>query len=72
MDIKDRSKIPDYIKKLKQIWDKKDILIIEGEKSRLGLGNDLFKNSKSIKRILCPVTNAFNVYEKVISQAKKN
>jgi glycosyltransferase family protein len=61
MDIKDRSKIPDYIKKLKQIWDKKDILIIEGEKSRLGVGNDLFKNSKSIKRILCPARNAFNL-----------
>jgi glycosyltransferase family protein len=71
MDIKDRSKIPYYIKKLKQIWDKKDILIIEGEKSRLGVGNDLFKNSKSIKRILCPARNAFNVYEKIISQAKK-
>ena len=71
MDIKDKSKISYYIKKFKQIWDKKDIVIIEGEKSRLGLGNDLFKNSKSIKRILCPVTNAFNVYGKIINQIKK-
>jgi len=71
MDIKDKSKIPDYIKKLKQIWEKKDILIIEGEKSRLGIGNDLFNNSKSIKRILCPAVNAFNVYYKIIIQAKK-
>ena len=26
---------------LKKIWEKKDILIIEGENSRIGVGNDL-------------------------------
>jgi glycosyltransferase family protein len=71
IDMKDKSKVPDYIKKLKQIWEKRDLLIIEGEKSRLGVGNDLFNNSKSIKRILCPAINAFNVYEKIINQVKK-
>ena len=71
IDFKDKSKVPDYIKKLKLIWDKKDILIIEGEKSRLGVGNDLFNNSKSIKRILCPAVNAFNVYDKIIDEARK-
>ena len=40
---KDKTNIPKYIKKLKKIWEQKDILIIEGEKSRLGIGNDLFK-----------------------------
>ena len=71
IDIKDKSKTPGYIKKLKRIWEKKDILIIEGEKSRLGVGNDLFNNSKSIKRILCPIKNAYNVYDKIIIQVKK-
>jgi len=71
IDFKDRSKTPDYIKKLKQIWEKRDILIVEGVLSRLGLGNDLFNNSKSIKRILCPARNAFNVYEKIINRVKK-
>jgi glycosyltransferase family protein len=46
-------------------------LIIEGEKSRLGIGNDLFNNSKSIKRIICPAENAFNVYNKIFAEAKK-
>jgi len=71
LEIKDKYKVPDYIKKLKQIWEKRDILIIEGEKSRLGIGNDLFNNSKSIKRILCPAVNAFNVYDKIIYHIKK-
>ena len=71
IDFKDRSNVPEYIKKLKQIWENKNILIIEGEKSRLGIGNDLFNNSKSIKRLICPAVNAFNVYNKIIEQTKK-
>ena len=68
---KDKTNIPKYIKKLKKIWEQKDILIIEGEKSRLGIGNDLFNNTKSIKRIICPIKNAFKVYDKIINSVLK-
>ena len=73
MRYKDKSikNIKKYIKKLKRIWNQKNILIIEGEKSRLGIGNDLFNNAKSIKRIICPVKNAFEVYDKIIKEVKK-
>ena len=63
--------ISSYIKKLKKIWDKRDILIIEGYFTRSGIGNDLFNNTKSIKRILCPPENAFLVYKKIINKFKK-
>jgi len=63
--------IDEYIKKLKKIWDQKDVIIIEGEKSRLGIGNNLFDNMKSIKRIICPSTNAFNLYDKILNAALK-
>ena len=43
IDYKDNSGVIKYIKKLKRIWEQKDILIIEGQYSRLGIGNDLFK-----------------------------
>ena len=68
---KDKSKIAKYVEKLKKIWDKKDIVIIEGQKSRLGVNNTLFDNVKSIKRILCPSINAFNLYNKIIKAALK-
>ncbi len=64
---KNKSHIPDYIKKLKKIWEKRDILIVEGEKTRMGIGNDLFNNSKSIKRIICPAKHAFRVYDKILN-----
>jgi len=68
---KDRSHIGEYVKKLKMVWDNKDIVMIEGEKTRLGLGNDLFSNAKSIQRILCPNSNAFDLYDKIYNEAIK-
>lgn len=55
-----------YIEELKSIWQGKDILFVEGEYSKLGIGNDLFDGAKSIKRILCPSENAFSVYDKIV------
>lgn len=53
-------------KKLKKLWDKKDVLIVEGEFTRLGVGNDLFSNAHSIKRILAPSQNAFDCYDEIL------
>ena len=68
---KDKSNVPRYIKKLKKIWEGRDILIVEGEKSRIGIGNDLLNNVKSIKRIVCPAKHAFRVYNKILNAVLK-
>ncbi len=67
----DKSKSPYYFSLLKQIWQDRDIVFIEGEKSRLGVGNDLFDNAKSIRRILCPAESAFSYYNEIIDEAAK-
>ena len=54
-----------------KIWDKQDIVIVEGRKSRLGVGNDLFSNCNSIKRILCPSINAFSKYDIILNECLK-
>ena len=69
VDIKD---YPLYIGEMKKIWQDKDILFVEGFQSRLGVGNDLFDNAKSIKRILCPAKNAFSIYDKIMEATKNN
>jgi glycosyltransferase family protein len=56
---------------LKQIWNNRDLLIIEGEKTRMGMGNDLFDNAKSIIRILGPAEHAFDRYDELLSEALK-
>lgn len=55
---------------LKNIWGDRDILFVEGEKTRLGVGNDLFNNARSIKRVLCPATNAFDCYDEILNAVK--
>ena len=65
IDLLDKSVSKDYFSKLKMLWDKKDILIVEGETSRSGVGNDLFDNAKSIQRIICPSKNAYDKYDEI-------
>jgi glycosyltransferase family protein len=57
------------VEKLKKIWDKQDVLFVEGELSRLGIGNDLFDNAKSIERIICPAENAFEKYDEILNKS---
>ena len=71
MHLKDKTKVSKYIKKLKKLWDKKDIVIIEGEYTRFGIGNNLLNNAKSIKRIICPSENSFNVYDIILKESIK-
>ena len=54
---------------LKRIWNGRDLLIIEGEHTCLGVGNDLFSNTNSIKRIIAPAKNAFDYLEEIRAAA---
>ncbi len=67
----DKSACPSYFTKLSTLWKGKDILIVEGEKSRLGIGNDLFDGA-NIERILAPSTNSFDKYDSILSLIKEH
>lgn len=58
-------------KSWKTVWDKRDIVIVEGELTFFGVGNDLLNNSKSIKRVICPAENAFAFYESILDEILK-
>lgn len=68
MDLKDKTASVAHFEKLKQLWDERDILIVEGENSRSGVGNDLFDNAQSVERIICPSRNAYSKVQ-VIQEA---
>ena len=57
---------------LKEIWNNRDLLLVEGELTRLGVGNNMFTNAKSIKRILCPATDAFDYYQIILQRVVEN
>ena len=56
--------------RLKKIWENLDILIVEGEFTRSGIGNDLYDNAKRIQRIVCPAKNAFDRYSEILNEVK--
>ncbi len=58
-------------KSLQRIWDKQNVLFVEGDKTRMGVGNDLFRNAEKIERIIAPNENAFDVYDKILNAALK-
>ena len=51
--------------KLRRLWEGKDIIIVEGDQTRMGVGNDLFSNAKTVKRILAPAVGAFERYDDI-------
>lgn len=72
MNLKDRETgIAEYFELVKKLWEGRDIIIVEGEKSRLGMGNDLFDNAKSVRRILGPSTQSFSKYDEILEEIKK-
>jgi glycosyltransferase family protein len=54
----------------KKILTADRVLIIEGEKTRFGVGNDLLENITSIDRILAPKHNAFSKCDEILEYVK--
>lgn len=63
----DKSQCAAQISLLKKIWDKREVVIIEGAQSRTGVGN-----VNSIQRIIGYSTNAFSHYDKMLEAVASN
>ena len=70
IDLENKSQANGYFEKLRTLWDGTDLLIVEGQTSRSGVGNDLFSNAKSIQRIICPSRNAYVCIDQIEEQIK--
>ena len=71
LSYKDKSEAKEIYQQIKRLWENQDVVLIEGEKSRLGMGNDLFSNTRSLKRILGPAENAFIKADAIISKVSE-
>ena len=71
MGIKEPETAGPLFEKIKMIWQDRKVLLVEGEKSRLGVGNDLFADAISVKRILALPQNAFRLYNELLNAVQK-
>ena len=67
---RDRSVSKGYFEALKKLWEDRDVLIVEGEHTALGVGNDLLEKARSVQRVLCPAADAFSKYAEILEAAK--
>lgn len=68
MDTKKTIDVANRFKKIRSIWNNKHVLIIEGEGTKFGLGNDLLEKTKSISRIIIPAEHAFRKYDEILRE----
>ncbi len=69
---KDKSHAVHIFELFKKIWNKRNILFVEGELAFTGIRNDLFDEAASIRRILAPSKNAFLSYKRLLNIVKEN
>lgn len=72
IDRREKKKSKKYFEMLKQIWNDQNIVILEGSQTRFGVNNDLISNAKTVRRILCPPTNAFEWYQDILDYCLEN
>ena len=71
IDIENKNDSQKYISLWRKVWNKRDIVFVEGNQTRLGVGNDFFSNANSIERIECPAENAWYSYQQILEKCKK-
>jgi len=68
---KDKAEAKNRFGNIKEIWNGQDLLIVEGEHTRFGVGNDLLSNANSVERILTLDKDCFNVYSDLLECVKE-
>lgn len=64
--LEDRSGVGKQFAKIREIWENRDVVIVEGERTHNGVGNDLFDTARSIERIICPPNDAYGAIPAIL------
>ena len=72
MSYEDKSHCPYVFSQIKKLWAGRNIVMIEGQKSRVGIGNDLFDNASSVRRILGPALDAYSKIDEIEAYIDEN
>lgn len=65
MIYRDKTSAKEKFDQVKALWNDQEVLIVEGEYTRFGVGNDLLNNARKIERIIAPAKNAFDQYQQI-------
>lgn len=69
--LEDKSKCGQWIEGIRQIWKDKDVVVVEGEKTHNGVGNDLLDTARTVERIIGPASDAYGKLDEIIECCKE-
>lgn len=64
--LEDKSPSGGWFRKFRQVFSGKKLVVVEGEPTHNGVGNDLFSYAASVERIVCPGRNAYSVRSQIL------
>lgn len=68
--LEDKSKCGQWIEGIRQIWTDKDVVVVEGERTHNGVGNDLLDTARSVERIIGPSSDAYGKLDEIVACCK--
>lgn len=71
MIYRDKAHAWERFERIRRIWGGQHVLVVEGEHTRFGVGNDLLGNAESVGRIIVPDRDAFDQYDGIKKAAQK-
>lgn len=67
MDWADKAGAAARLAGVRMLWQDEPVLVVEGVRTRFGRGNDLLDNAESVRRVICPSSDAFDVYDDILA-----
>lgn len=61
-----------WFDKIKTIWENKHLVLVEGERTHNGVGNDLLDSAADVVRIIGPARNAYCKLDEIKTACKKH
>ena len=62
----DKSQCAGLIENIKLIWKDKDVVVVEGERTHNGVGNDLLDGARTVERIIGPSSDAYAKLDEIM------
>lgn len=69
--LEDKSACRQQVENIRKIWRDKDIVIVEGERTHNGVGNNLLDGAKSVERIIGPSSDAYRKLDALFASCKE-
>lgn len=69
--MEDKGACGGWIAKIKQLWQDRDVVVVEGERTHNGVGNDLLAGARSVARIIGPSEQAYASVDEIMERCRE-